>query len=156
MTGPLGEPVDAFYGLSGDGKTAVIEMAAASGLMPVPPPRLDPLKSTTFGVGLVRAALDEGARHLIIGMGGSATNDGGAGMVQALGVRLLDRDGRALGFGGGGLDALTRIDVAGLDPRLRESRIEVACDVDNPLVGPQRASAVFGPQKGHPGDGAAA
>jgi glycerate 2-kinase len=149
VTGPLGDPVEAFYGLTGDGQTAVIEMAAASGLMLLDPTRRNPLETTTFGVGeLIRAALDQGARRFIIGIGGSATNDGGAGMVQALGVRLLDRNGCDLRFGGGHLDGLGRIDVTGLDPRIQECRIEVACDVDNPLIGPDGASAVFGPQKG--------
>jgi len=149
VSGPLGEPVDAFFGLTGDGRTAIIEMAAASGLMLVTPEARDPLVTTTFGVGeLIRAALDRGARHFIVGIGGSATNDGGAGMLQALGVRLLDADGKPIGPGGGQLGRLATIDVSGLDPRLAECRIEVACDVDNPLVGPRGASAVFGPQKG--------
>ena len=149
VSGPLGEPVEAFFGLTGDGKTAIIEMAAASGLMLVPPEDRDPLVTTTFGVGqLIVAALDRGARHFIVGIGGSATNDGGAGMLQALGVRLLDAGGGALGPGGGELGRLETIDISGLDPRLADCRIEVACDVDNPLVGPHGASAVFGPQKG--------
>ncbi|MEH3041103.1 MAG: glycerate kinase [Sphingomonas paucimobilis] len=149
VTGPLGDPVDAFFGISGDGATAVIEMAAASGLILLPPDRRDPLRATTYGVGeLIRTALDLGARHFIIGIGGSATNDGGAGMAEALGVRMLDADGAPIDRGGGGLSALARIDASQLDPRLRECRIEVACDVDNPLVGPQGASAIFGPQKG--------
>lgn len=153
VTGPLGEPVEAVYGVSGGGEIAVIEMAAASGLMLVEPARRDPLRTTTFGVGeLIRAALDRGTRRFIIGIGGSATNDGGAGMVQALGARLLDGAGKDLPFGGGQLDALTRIDVSAMDPRLKECRIEVACDVDNPLVGPKGASAVFGPQKGATSD----
>ncbi|GHD64726.1 glycerate kinase [Jeongeupia chitinilytica] len=149
VTGPLGDCVQAFYGLSGDGRTAVIEMAAASGLALVPPSLRNPLQTTTYGTGeLIRAALDAGARRFIIGIGGSATNDGGAGMVQALGARLLDRDGREIGFGGGALARLALIDVSGLDPRLAECRIDVACDVDNPLTGPKGASHVFGPQKG--------
>jgi glycerate kinase len=149
VTGPLGDKIEAFYGLSGDGQTAVIEMAAASGLMLLDPPRRNPLLTTTYGVGeLIRAALDQGARRFIVGIGGSATNDGGAGMAQALGVRLLDRDGRDLGFGGTHLDKLTRIDMTGLDARLQDCVIEVACDVDNPLIGPKGASAIFGPQKG--------
>ena len=149
VTGPLGQPVEAFYGLTGGGATAVIEMAAASGLALVPPLQRNPLLTTSFGTGeLIRAALDAGARHLIIGIGGSATNDAGAGMLQALGVALLDGAGRALGPGGGGLDALAQLCIDGLDPRLAECRIEVACDVDNPLTGERGASAVFGPQKG--------
>jgi len=149
VTGPLGDPVEAFLGLSGDGGTAVIEMAAAAGLMLLAPDRRDPLRTTSRGVGeLIRAALDLGARHLVIGLGGSATNDGGAGMAQALGVGLLDAAGRPVDAGGGALSTLARIDEAGLDPRIAQCRIEVACDVDNPLVGPAGASAVFGPQKG--------
>jgi len=149
VSGPLGHPVQAFYGLTGDGETAVIEMAAASGLMLVPPAQRNPLLTTSRGTGeLIRAALDAGARRFILGIGGSATNDGGAGMVQALGARLLDANEQALPAGGGALAALARIDVSGLDPRLADCRIEVACDVDNPLTGPRGASAVFGPQKG--------
>ena len=149
VSGPLGEPVEAFYGLTGDGDTAVIEMAAASGLALVPPDRRNPLLTSSRGTGeLIRAALDAGARRFILGIGGSATNDGGAGMVQALGVRLLDLEGRELDGSGGDLARLERIDVSALDPRLAECRIEVACDVDNPLTGARGASAVFGPQKG--------
>ncbi|MCW0393478.1 Glycerate 2-kinase [Xanthomonas sacchari] len=149
VTGPLGAPVAAQFGLSEDGGTALIEMAAASGLMLVPPQQRDPCLTGTRGVGeLILAALDAGARRLLIGIGGSASNDGGAGMAQALGVRLLDAHGRDLAAGGAALAALARIDLDGLDPRLRECTIEVACDVDNPLTGPSGASAVFGPQKG--------
>lgn len=149
VTGPLGEPVAAAFGLLSDGQTAVIEMAAASGLPLVPPDRRNPLVTTTYGTGeLIRAALDAGARHLIIGLGGSATVDGGAGMLQALGARLLDAAGAPIGPGGGALPALARIDLAGLDPRLAECTLTVACDVDNPLTGPRGAAAVFGPQKG--------
>lgn len=149
VSGPLGERVEAFYGLTGDGATAVIEMAAASGLALVPPAQRNPLRTSSRGTGeLIRAALDAGARRFILGIGGSATNDGGVGMVQALGARLLDAEGRALDGSGGDLARLERIDVSALDPRLAECRIEVACDVDNPLTGPRGASAVFGPQKG--------
>jgi len=149
VVGPLGDEVEAFYGVTGDGDAAVIEMAAASGLELVPPDARNPLVTTTFGVGeLIRAALDDGARRFIIGIGGSATNDGGAGMLQALGVRFLDAGGRDLALGGGALADLERIDLSGLDPRLAACAIEVACDVDNPLVGPHGASAIFGPQKG--------
>lgn len=149
VTGPLGEPVEATFGLLGDGQTAVIEMAACAGLPLVPPERRDPRLTTTYGVGeLIRAALDSGCRHLIIGIGGSATNDGGAGMAQALGVRLLDAEGKDLPYGGAALAGLARIVPDGIDPRLQECRIEVACDVTNPLCGPQGASAVYGPQKG--------
>jgi len=149
VRGPLGNNVDAFYGMSGDGNTAVIEMAAAAGLMLLAPSERDPMKTTSYGVGeLIRAALDRGARHLIIGLGGSATNDGGAGMIQALGVRLLDKNGKDLSSGGAALAELARIDAAALDSRLASCRIEIACDVDNPLTGPRGASAIFGPQKG--------
>ncbi|WLA08714.1 glycerate kinase [Xanthomonas translucens] len=151
VTGPLGAPVAAFFGLTGGGRTGIVEMAAASGLALLPPAQRDPLAATSYGVGeLILAALDAGARHLIVGIGGSASNDGGAGMAQALGVRLFDAQGRALdaGVGGGALSALARIDASALDPRLQECTVEVACDVDNPLTGPTGASAVFGPQKG--------
>ncbi|WP_306391970.1 glycerate kinase [Telluria beijingensis] len=149
-TGPLGRPVDAFYGLTGgDNVIAVIEMAAASGLELVAPGERDPLRATSRGTGdLIRAALDAGARRFILGVGGSATNDGGAGMLQALGVGLFDAQGAQLAPGGAALAALDRIDVSGLDSRIKESVFEVACDVSNPLVGPTGASAVFGPQKG--------
>jgi glycerate kinase len=148
VRGPLGEQVQAFYGLTGDG-VAVIEMAAASGLELVAPALRNPLHTTSFGTGeLVRAALDAGARRFVLGVGGSATNDGGAGMLQALGVRLLDAQGGELGAGGGELARLARIDVSGLDPRVHQAAFDIACDVDNPLVGPHGASAVFGPQKG--------
>lgn len=149
VTGPLGEPVTAFFGLSGDERTAFIEMAAASGLEQVPVALRDPLKTTSWGTGeLIRHALDAGVDHIIIGLGGSATNDGGAGMVQALGAKLLDARQNEIGKGGAALDALVRIDISQLDPRLAACRIEVACDVTNPLTGKEGASAVFGPQKG--------
>jgi glycerate kinase len=151
VSGPLGTPVQACFGLSGDGRTAFVEMAAASGLALLPPAQRDPLAATSHGVGeLLLAALDAGASTLVVGIGGSASTDGGAGMAQALGVRLLDADGRALapGIGGGALAALARIDASGLDPRLRACTIQVACDVDTPLTGAQGAAAVFGPQKG--------
>lgn len=153
VTGPLGEPVAGFYGLSGDEQSAFIEMAAASGLELVPAAKRDPLITTSWGTGeLIRHALDAGVKHIIIGLGGSATNDGGAGMVQALGAKLLNAQGKALGQGGGELETLARIDVSELDARLKTCRIEVACDVTNPLTGDQGASAVFGPQKGATGE----
>ncbi|MFJ5964084.1 glycerate kinase [Bacillus sp. NPDC093026] len=149
VTGPLGEQVDAFFGMLGDGQTAVIEMAAASGLHLVPPEKRNPLFTTSRGTGeLMLAALDKGASHLIIGLGGSATNDGGVGMMQGLGARFLDQSGQELLSGGGALHQLAVIDLSGLDPRLKTTRLEVACDVDNPLTGERGASAVFGPQKG--------
>lgn len=149
VTGPLGEKVTAFFGVLGDGKTAVIEMAAASGLHLVPMEKRNPLLTTTRGTGeLILAALDEGVDHLIIGIGGSATNDGGSGMAQALGARLLDKDRNEIAPGGGSLDKLANIDISELDARLQNVKIEVACDVDNPLIGQDGASHVFGPQKG--------
>jgi glycerate 2-kinase len=149
VTGPLGEPVQSFFGLLGDGKTAVIEMAAASGLHLVPIEKRNPLVTTTKGTGeLILATLELGINHLIIGIGGSATNDGGAGMVQALGGRLLDKNGVEIGHGGGALSKLSSIDLSQFDLRLKDLKITVACDVDNPLTGPRGASAVYGPQKG--------
>lgn len=149
VTGPLGTEVEAFYGITGDKQTAVIEMAAASGIHLVPREKRNPLLTTTKGTGeLIRAALDRGVKQIVIGIGGSATNDGGAGMAQALGARLLDKDGNPVGFGGGELNKLYSIDLTQLDPRLKDVHIEVACDVDNPLTGERGASAVFGPQKG--------
>ncbi|MEI7703085.1 MAG: glycerate kinase [Deltaproteobacteria bacterium] len=149
VTGPLGGPVQACWGVLGDGETAVIEMAAASGLPLVPKELRDPRITTTRGTGeLVRAALDAGLRKLVVGIGGSATNDGGTGFARALGVRFLDAEGRDLPEGGGALAGLDRIDLSGLDPRLPTAQVTVACDVDNPLTGPRGASAVYGPQKG--------
>jgi glycerate kinase len=154
VTGPLGEPVEARFGLlgarpGGDGPTAIIEMAAASGLPLVPEGRRDPRLTTTYGTGeLMLAALDAGARHLLIGIGGSATNDGGAGMAQALGVRLLDATSHELERGGAALARLMRVEIATLDPRLAAVDVTVLSDVDNPLCGPRGASAIFGPQKG--------
>jgi glycerate 2-kinase len=146
-TGPTGEPVAAAIAV--DGPRAFVEMAEASGLKRLPGGRRAPLEAGTYGTGeLLRAALDRGARELVLGIGGSATTDGGAGMATALGARLLDRDGNELPPGGAALLRLARVDVAGLDPRLREVRVTVASDVDNPLVGPEGAAHVFGPQKG--------
>ncbi|WP_449576898.1 glycerate kinase [Lelliottia nimipressuralis] len=149
VTGPLGENAEGFYGLSGDEQSAFIEMAAASGLEMVAPSLRNPLKTTSWGTGeLIRHALDAGVKHIIIGIGGSATNDGGAGMMQALGAKLLDAEDNPIGLGGGELEKLARIDISELDTRLANCRIEVACDVTNPLTGKEGASAVFGPQKG--------
>ena len=134
---------------SGQGALAVIEMAAASGLEMVPPERRNPLSATSRGTGeLILHALDAGVRRFVLGVGGSATNDGGAGMLQALGVRLLDEAGQELAAGGAALARLHRIDVSQLDPRVKDSEFNIACDVSNPLVGPNGASAIFGPQKG--------
>ena len=130
VTGPLGEPVEAFYGLSGDRQCAFIEMAAASGLESVPPAQRNPLLTTSWGTGeLIRHALDAGVRQIIIGIGGSATNDGGAGMAQALGAKLLTAEGQQIASGGGALETLARIDLSELDSRLADCRIDVACDV---------------------------
>ncbi|WP_434138545.1 glycerate kinase [Photobacterium leiognathi] len=149
VTGPLGEQVNGFFGLMGDGKTAIIEMAAASGLHLVSPDLRNPMLTTSFGTGeLILAALDKGVEHIIVGIGGSATNDGGIGMAQALGVRFLDENNKQISYGGGALDRLHRIDMSNIDPRLRSVKLDVACDVDNPLCGEKGASQVFGPQKG--------
>lgn len=149
VTGPLGEPVTACWGMSGDGKTAFIEMAEASGLALVPVDKRNPLVTTSRGTGeLILRALDNGARNIIIGIGGSATNDGGAGMVQALGAKLVDATGKEISPGGGSLLSLNSIDISGMDKRLESCVINVACDVTNPLIGDNGASRIFGPQKG--------
>lgn len=148
VTSPLGDMIDAVMGQLPDG-TVVLEMAAASGLPLVPPEKRNPLLTTTRGTGdLIRAALDLNPKEILIGIGGSATNDGGAGMAQALGAKLLDREGLELRPGGGALEHLERIDITDLDPRLKKTKITVMCDVDNPLCGSRGASAVYGPQKG--------
>ncbi len=149
VNGPLGEPVTAHWGILGDGKTAVIEMAAASGLPLIPIERRDPRITTSYGTGqLMKAALDRGLRKMIIGIGGSATNDAGAGMATALGFRFSNAAGEELPPGGAALAQLAEIDPGQVDVRLKDSEIIVACDVDNPLCGPRGASAVYGPQKG--------
>ena len=149
VTDPLGNKIIAHWGVLGDGRTAVIEMAAASGLPLVPKEKRDPRVTTTYGTGeLIKAALAEGLAKIIIGIGGSATNDGGTGMARALGVRFLDAAGQEVAAGGGSLAEICQIDTTGLDPRLKNTEIVVACDVDNPLCGTRGASAVFGPQKG--------
>lgn len=149
VQGPLGSPVTAQIGLLGDGETAVIEMAEASGLTLIKEEERNPLYTSTFGTGeLMRHALDLGCTKLIIGIGGSATNDGGMGMAQALGFRFLDAKGELLGSGGGELARLASIDTRQVDPRIKGVQIEVACDVDNPLTGPQGAAHIYGPQKG--------
>ncbi|EKX62580.1 putative glycerate kinase [Streptomyces ipomoeae 91-03] len=149
VTGPLGEPVTAAYALRGD--TAVVEMAEASGLQRLPAGVFAPLTASTYGSGeLLRAALDAGARTIVFGVGGSATTDGGAGMLAALGARFLDAAGAPIGPGGGGLRDLVTADLSGLDPRLGSGTVDfvLASDVDNPLTGPKGAPAVYGPQKG--------
>ncbi len=149
VMGPLGEKRDARFGILGDGKTAILEMAAASGLELVPKEKRDATITTTYGTGeLIKAALSKNVETILIGIGGSATNDGGAGMVQALGGKLLDKDGNEIGFGGGELSKLDRIDISNLDNRLKDVKIIVACDVQNPLTGPAGASHIFGKQKG--------
>ena len=149
VEGPLGEPVGARWGRIDQGQTAIVEMAAASGLLRLAPDRLDPRRASTGGTGeLIRAALDAGVARLLIGVGGSATNDGGAGMAVALGARLLDDEGRPLPPGGAALARLARIDVGDFDPRLATVECRVLADVTNPLSGPDGASAVYGPQKG--------
>jgi len=149
VTGPLGEPVEAFFGILGDGKTAVIEMASASGLVLVPPEKRNPMITTTRGTGeLLLAAAARGCSKAIVGIGGSATNDGGAGLAQAVGIRLLDADGQELPPGGAALARLHAVDISGLNPDVANMEIVVASDVTNPLCGPNGASAVYGPQKG--------
>ena len=149
VVAPLENEVNAKFGILADGETAVIEMASASGLTLVPPHERNPLRTTTYGTGqLIHAALEAGCRRLIIGIGGSATNDGGAGMAEALGVRLLDVNGEQIPRGGAGLAELASIDITGLHPAIAETETVVACDVNNPLTGPDGASHVYGPQKG--------
>lgn len=155
VAGPLGAEVTAAFALRGD--TAVVEMAEASGLQRLPRGVFAPLTATTYGSGeLLRAALDAGARTIVFGVGGSATTDGGAGMLTALGARFLNEDGDPVASGGGGLGELATADLSGLDPRLADVELVLASDVDNPLTGPKGAPAVYGPQKGAgPGDVAA-
>jgi glycerate kinase len=149
VTGPLGDPVTAAFGLIHGGKTAVLDLASASGIELIPREKLNPLRATTYGTGeLIAEALDSGARDLVIGIGGSAANDGGMGMLAALGFTLLDEAGNPLGLGAEALGRAARFDSSGADPRLKETTVTVACDVTNPLLGPRGASAIFGPQKG--------
>ncbi len=150
VTGPLSyTKVDAYYGLLGDGSTAVIEMAKASGIGLINRDDRNPMITTTYGTGeLIKAALDGGAKRIIIGIGGSATNDGGSGMARALGAKFLDEKGEEIPQGGGYLNQLATIDVSEFDKRILDTEILVACDVKNPLTGPEGASHVFGPQKG--------
>lgn len=148
VVGPLGNVVKSFFGILNDG-TAVIEMAASSGLSLLQDNMKNPLITTTYGVGqLIKESLDKGCRKFIIGLGGSATNDGGAGMVQALGVKLLDEDGKDIPYGGGNLYKLKKVDISSIDKRVYESSFIVASDVVNPLCGENGASYVYGPQKG--------
>lgn len=149
VLGPLGKRITAEYGVTGDGKVAIIEMSRASGLSLVPTNRRNPMHTTSFGTGeLMRIALNQNVESIILGIGGSATVDGGIGALQALGAQILDRRGHPVGLGGEGLLATSRIELSSLDPRLKRIQLKVACDVQNPLVGPKGAAAVFGPQKG--------
>ena len=153
VTGPLGDAVTAEYGiLKADGtrpKTAIIEMSAAAGITLVPDEKRNPMHTTTFGVGeLIKDAIDNGCRHFIVGIGGSATNDGGIGMLQALGYDFLDEDGAPVAYGGAGLQSIARIQAENVLPELKECTFRVACDVTNPLCGPMGSSAIYGPQKG--------
>ena len=149
VTGPLGNKISAYYGILGNGTTAVIEMAKASGLEIVEKKKRNPMITTTFGTGeLIRDALDHNVKEIIIGLGGSSTNDGGSGMAQALGAKLLDQNNNQISFGGGNLDKLDKIDISDLDSRLQDVKIILASDVTNPLIGKDGASRVFGPQKG--------
>ena len=149
VSDPLNRPITAAWGMLGDGRTAVIEMAAASGLPLLAPKERNPLVTSTYGTGeLICAALDSGVKKIILGIGGSATNDGGSGMLHALGIRFLDAAGQVLPHGGAALAGLHTIDMSGVDPRLATVEIAVACDVDNPLCGPKGASCIYGPQKG--------
>lgn len=146
---PLGEKIKASYGILGDKKTAVIEMAKASGIELIKREDRNPLITTTYGTGqLIKHAVKNGMKHLVIGIGGSATNDGGSGMLQALGVKLLDKDNNEIPFGGGALEKIEHIDISSMDKTIKDVTFEVACDVTNPFIGPKGASYVFGPQKG--------
>jgi glycerate kinase len=149
ISGPFGSKIKADWGALSNKKTAILEMARTSGLALINPKDLDPYKATTFGLGeLISKAMDKGYREFIVGIGGSATNDAGAGLAQALGVRLLNASGKEIDFGGFNLKHLDSIDMSRIDPRVKESIFKVACDVDNPMCGPEGASAVYGPQKG--------
>ncbi|KEI00690.1 glycerate kinase [Clostridium botulinum] len=149
VTGPDCNKVKAIYGILGDGKTAVIEMASASGIHLIKNEKRNPLYTTTYGTGeLIKSALDKGVQNILIGIGGSATNDGGAGMLEALGAKFYDKEGNELAFGGAALEKLYKFDLSGFDSRIEDINIEVACDVNNPLTGKNGASYIFGPQKG--------
>jgi glycerate kinase len=149
VTGPLGEIIETELGLIEDGRVAVLDMASASGIELISREKLNPMKATSYGTGeLIKAALDTGAQELIIGIGGSATNDGGIGLISALGFRVLDEKGQPVGQGGEALAKIASVDYRDADTRLKNVSIKVACDVTNPLLGPKGASAIFGPQKG--------
>lgn len=149
VTGPMHTPVDAYYGYLKDTNTAVMEMASAAGITLVPDSEKNPLLATSYGVGeMINDAIQRGCRNFIIGIGGSVTNDGGIGMLKALGVRFLDENGEDAGEGGQALAKIARIDVSGMNPLLKECHIQVACDVNNPLCGKNGSTYVYGPQKG--------
>ena len=149
VTGPMHTPVDAYYGYLKDINTAVMEMASAAGITLVPDSEKNPLLATSYGVGeMINDAIQRGCRNFIIGIGGSVTNDGGIGMLKALGVRFLDENGEDAGEGGQALAKVARIDVSGMNPLLKECHIQVACDVNNPLCGENGSTYVYGPQKG--------
>ncbi|VUW94396.1 Glycerate 2-kinase [Dorea longicatena] len=149
VTGPMHTPVDAYYGYLKDTNTAVMEMASAAGITLVPDSERNPLLATSYGVGeIINDAIQRGCRNFIIGIGGSVTNDGGIGMLKALGVRFLDENGEDAGEGGQALAKVARIDVSGMNPLLKECHIQVACDVNNPLCGENGSTYVYGPQKG--------
>lgn len=149
VTGPMHTPVDAYYGYLKDTNTAVMEMASAAGITLVPDSEKNPLLATSYGVGeMINDAIQRGCRNFIIGIGGSVTNDGGIGMLKALGVRFLDESGEDAGEGGQALAKVARIDVSGMNPLLKECHIQVACDVNNPLCGENGSTYVYGPQKG--------
>ena len=149
VTGPLGTPVTCTYGIIPAAKTAVMEMSQAAGITLVPEEKRNPMDTTTFGVGeMIRDAIEKGCRKFIMGIGGSATNDGGAGMLMALGYDLLDQEGRPIPYGAAGLEKLVKIGTDHVLPQLSQCTFTIACDVDNPLCGSRGCSAVFGPQKG--------
>ena len=149
VTGPLGTPVAAVYGILESSKTAIIEMSAAAGITLVPEESRNPMNTTTYGVGeLIIDAIERGCRHFIVGIGGSATNDGGVGMLQALGYDFVTQEGKAISYGGNGLRELASIEESNVHPTLKECTFKVACDVTNPLCGENGSSAIFGPQKG--------
>ena len=149
VTGPLGTPVDCTYGMLEASKTAIVEMSGAAGITLVPEQDRNPLNTTTYGVGeVIKDAIAKGCRHFIVGIGGSATNDGGIGMLQALGYGMLDKDGNQVAFGAKGLEALAAITDDQVIPELKECTFRIACDVTNPLCGEKGCSAIFGPQKG--------
>ena len=149
VTGPLGEKADAQYGILADGVTAIMEMSAAAGITMVPNGKRNPLYTTTYGVGeMIRDAIGKGCRRFIVGIGGSATNDGGVGMLQALGYGMLDAEGKQVAFGAQGLEKLAKITDENVLPELKECSFKIACDVTNPLCGEKGCSAIYGPQKG--------